>query len=110
MRLTKIQAEAAIKELKEKLIGFFGDQIQLCLFGSVARGDFGPESDIDILVLLDQKVDFTVKDKIYDLAFEIELEHNLVFGLLIESKTEWTSPLFQAMPIHKEIDREGIPV
>ncbi len=76
----------------------------------MARGDFRSESDIDVLVLLEQKVDYALKDEIYDLAFDIELEHNVVFGLLIESKVEWASPLSQAMPIHKVIDREGVAV
>ena len=29
---------------------------ELSLFGSVARGDFGPESDVDLLVDLDEEV------------------------------------------------------
>ena len=110
MKLTKDQAQTAVKKLKEKLMERFGHNTQFYLFGSVARGDFRSQSDIDVLVLLEQKVDHTLKDEVYDLAFDIELEQNVVFGLLIESKADWASPLFQAMPIHKEIDKEGILV
>jgi len=109
LRLTKQKARHALNQLKEKLLARFAGKVQLYVYGSVARGDFGPESDIDVLVLLEQKMDYALKDEIYDLAFDIELQENVVFGLLIESQVDWESPLLQAMPIHKEIDREGIP-
>lgn len=35
---------------------------KLCLFGSVLREDFGPESDIDVLVTFDPEVKHSVAD------------------------------------------------
>jgi predicted nucleotidyltransferase len=40
----------------------------MALFGSVTRKDFGPESDIDILV----EFDGTIGSKFIDLALELE--------------------------------------
>ncbi len=110
MKLTKTQAQAAIKKFKEKLIQRFGDKVQLYLFGSVARGDFGPESDIDVLVLFDGQLTREVEKEVMDAVFDIELDDDVVFGLMIESASEWQTPLFRAMPIHKVIDEEGVPV
>ena len=42
-------------ELLEPLIAYFKPQ-QIILFGSVARGEAGPDSDIDLVVVLDDDV------------------------------------------------------
>ncbi len=36
--------------------------LELALFGSVVRGDFGPESDVDVLVRFDPKAQHTLFD------------------------------------------------
>lgn len=40
------------RELLDSVVAFFQPR-QVILFGSVARGDAGPDSDIDLLVVLD---------------------------------------------------------
>jgi uncharacterized protein len=46
----------AIKHLPEitKRIVEISDPDQIILFGSYARGDFGPDSDLDLLIIKDQ--------------------------------------------------------
>ncbi|RME08925.1 MAG: nucleotidyltransferase domain-containing protein, partial [Aquificota bacterium] len=45
---------AILKRIKERLIRCFGENLlSLVVFGSVARGTFSPESDIDILVIVE---------------------------------------------------------
>jgi len=111
MELTKDQAQKAIHQLKRNLCQRFGDDIiQLYLFGSVARGDFGPESDIDILILFNAPLTREIEKAIMNVIFQIELDNDVVFGPMIESKSDWNTPLFQVMPIHKTIDREGLAV
>ena len=108
LNLTKQKADHALKILKQKLIERFAERVELYLFGSVARGDFHRESDIDVLVLINEGLTREVEKEILNIAFNIELDEDVVFGLLIESKNDWQTPLFQAMPIHKVIDEEGI--
>lgn len=105
--LTKRKADIAVAGLKERLKRRFGDKISLYLFGSVARGDFGPESDIDVLVLFDGTLTREVEKEVMDAAFHIELDEDVVFGLMIEPNSDWQTPLFRAMPIHRVIDEEG---
>jgi predicted nucleotidyltransferase len=46
----------AIKQLSEitRSIVEISDPDQIILFGSYARGDFGPDSDLDLLIIKDQ--------------------------------------------------------
>lgn len=99
----------ALQELKEKLLKRFPDS-EIILYGSKSRGDAEEFSDIDLLVLLECEVNTKLEDEIIGLAYDIELEHDVVFGLLIESKSFWNSELATAMPIHWNIDREGINI
>lgn len=110
LHLTKDKARQAIASLKQKLIARFASKVELTIFGSVAREDFGSESDIDVLVLFDGNLTREVEKEILNAAFHVELQEDVVFGLMIESKTDWQAPLFQAMPIHKVIDKEGVMV
>jgi len=97
----------ALLELKKKLSDRFPD-IEIVLYGSRARGDYEKFSDIDLLILLDGPVNTKVEEEVIEIAFNIELEFAVVFGLLIDSKDFWNSPLARAMPIHRNIDREGL--
>ena len=110
MILTKNQAAKAVGKFKEKLHQSFGEKITLYLFGSVARGDFGPESDIDVLVLFNGQLTRDIEKAIMQEAFHIELEDDVVFGLMIEALSSWQTPLSKVTPIHKVIDEEGVLV
>ena len=99
----------ALQELKGKLLQKFPDA-EMILYGSKARGDDEEFSDIDILILLRCDVNTTLEEEIIGLAYDIELQYDVVFGLLVESKSFWDSELSHAMPIHWNIEREGIPI
>ena len=105
----KEKEREALEELKGKLSERFPD-IEVILYGSKARGDDKEFSDIDLLILLKEEVNTNVKREIIGLAFDIELEYDIVFGLLIEESRFWSSALAKAMPIHWNVDKEGIRV
>lgn len=99
----------ALKELKQRLLKDYPDA-EIIFYGSKARGDFDEESDIDILVLLNREVDDYLREEIFSMSFKVELKFDVIFGVLVESKEFWNSDLARAMPIHWNIDKEGIPV
>ncbi len=48
-----------LKEVKLRLMARHGGRLRgVILYGSEARGESGPDSDIDLLVLLDDQVDY----------------------------------------------------
>lgn len=100
----------SIADLKEVLLLTFNDKIELYLFGSVARHDYGPESDIDILVLFQGEVDSKLKIQIIDLAFDIGLKYDIVFNVIVRSKETWKSGMAMVTPFHRNLEKEALRV
>jgi len=99
----------AIYELKNELLKSYPG-VELILFGSKARDDSEELSDIDILILVDKNVSHNLKDKIIEIAYDIELKYDIVFGLVIENKKSWESSRYKVMPLYQNVQREGILV
>lgn len=83
---------------------------RVILFGSRARGDARPDSDWDLLVLLDGPVTESRKRRIRDHLYDLELATNTVISAIVRTKEEWASPRFRQTPLHAEVDRDGIDV
>ena len=80
------------------------------LFGSQARGDNRPNSDWDVLILVDNSyVTREIEDKFRDDLYEIELESGQIISTFIYSKKYWNSILINS-PLYKNISREGISI
>ena len=82
--------------------------VEVILYGSHARGEAGKYSDYDLMVLVDGPVNMALEEKIIDKIFPIELESQEVLTLIIYNKQQWNSPLYRAMPFHKNVDRDGV--
>ena len=103
-------AERAIRAFIAKVAGQY-DLAGVVLFGSRARGNFYPESDADIAVLLHgvpgRRVDAALK--MADIAFDVMLET----GVLIEAtplwEDEWEHPeRFSNPALIENIRQEGV--
>ncbi|MHC1776664.1 MAG: nucleotidyltransferase domain-containing protein [Lentimicrobium sp.] len=78
------------------------------LFGSRARGDFRPDSDWDILILVDaNQVSSEIEDSFRDGLYEIELETGHIISTFIYPKDYWESILLYS-PLYKNVNKEGI--
>ncbi len=70
--------EQLLKEIKARLSKAHGNRLfGVVLYGSEARGTAGPDSDIDVLVLLEGPVNYgrdleTNLEVLYPLSFQIE--------------------------------------
>ncbi len=83
---------------------------EIILYGSQARGQAQFESDVDLLVLLDEDVPAETKKRIHDLLYDIALAEDVVISAIITSNHKWNLPICQATPLYRTIQREGIKV
>lgn len=110
IRWSKKEKEA-LETLKNKLRERFGDALsEVRVFGSRIRDEHTPESDIDVMILLDTPVDWRLEKEIHYLLADINLEHDIFLSARIFSTHEWQSSRFRITPLFKAIEREGVGV
>ncbi len=81
---------------------------RVVLFGSKARGDDDSESDVDLLLLTSRELSWSEQEEISDALFDIGLSHGVVISTLDVPAREWTDGIYQVLPIHDEIERDGV--
>ncbi len=83
--------------------------LELRVFGSRARGDAGPESDLDVLVVVDH-LDHSIEKHISECAWEAGFpEDVLIMPVAVSMDAVKHSPLSESAFI-KNVYREGVAV
>ena len=99
----------AIEELLGILSEKYGNKIkEIRLFGSKVKGEGDNESDIDIFILFDKKIDWKFKDDISRLVYDTVLKFDVLFDLSIFSKDELKDKKIRSLPFYINIINEGI--
>ena len=77
------------------------------LYGSEARGDARPDSDIDLLILLKNEEGITLDERmrLIEPLYDIELEMGVQINPFIESLQKWGS---RFTPFYENVMREGL--
>jgi predicted nucleotidyltransferase len=97
----------ALQTAYERLTAEFGVD-RLVLFGSVVRGASDEESDADLLVVLTERPTHQTRDRITSVILDINLKYGTNLSELIVDRQTWECGLPSALPIHAEIEEEGI--
>lgn len=88
----------------------FGKNLRkVILYGSYARGDYNDNSDVDIMVLTtltDSEIE-KVETKIFDLAFDYEMEYGIEISVVVKNEEHFNYWL-GALPFYNNIQKEGI--
>ncbi|MGO5442066.1 nucleotidyltransferase domain-containing protein [Faecalimonas sp. LCP19S3_D12] len=82
---------------------------KVILYGSYARGDYNDNSDVDIMILTtltDSEIE-KVETKIFDLAFDYEMEYGIEISVVIKNEEHFNYWL-GALPFYNNIQKEGI--
>lgn len=99
----------AVRELREQLEQIYGDRLsRVLLYGSHARGEGGPDSDVDVLVVLKGEVDPGAEiARTNEVKATLSLEHDLVLSTFFMSEDRF---LNRQGPLLRNVRREGVEV
>ena len=111
---TKNEAMIVLQEVYEGCLAIFGKIKEAYLYGSYARGDFHEESDIDILLTVEQpqSVISHHRSDIAELSSDLSLEHDITVSISVKSisvkPAEQFERLMNVLPFYQNVVREGI--
>lgn len=78
------------------------------LYGSEARGDARPDSDIDVLILVEgDKLSIQEEERIIAPLYDIEIETGIQINARVLLKNVWENLPFRT-PFHINVMKEGI--
>jgi predicted nucleotidyltransferase len=81
---------------------------EIILYGSRARGDAGPLSDWDLLVLVDRQLEAGSIRALRNQIYDVELETDTVLSAVIRTRQEWESSRYAVLPFKQKVEAEGI--
>ena len=84
-----------------------GNIEQIILYGSVARGEQGIESDIDIALILYSEMKDYEKRLLIDWSAEFDLSHNCVLSV-VDIEKEQFEKWNNVLPFYRNICNEGV--
>ena len=97
-----------MKELKEGLIRIYGDKLkELYLYGSYARGVAQPDSDIDVMIVLNNYESYGREiDRTGELISRLSLDNGISISRVIMKETQWKN---SDTPLLRNIRIDGVP-
>ncbi|MGD9047480.1 MAG: nucleotidyltransferase domain-containing protein [Anaerolineae bacterium] len=98
--------DAYLNRLRER---FPGEILQVILFGSKARGDSQPSSDIDVLTVVRQE-SWPLREEINTLAARVSLEYDVLLGPRVIGRERWERMERDRFGLYQSIITEGIPL
>ena len=98
-----------MQELKEGLARIYGDRLKaVYLYGSYARGDYRPGSDVDVMVLLSDYKDYWDEwRRSSDYISDVSLAYDVTVSCILTRQAQWEQA---DKPVLHNIRLEGLLV
>lgn len=104
------QEKSVLGQFKVSLEQTIGRQlIELRLFGSKARGDDEPDSDIDVLVIVSSD-DWHIRDRVYDIATDMLLQADVCISPKVISKSRFAQLCKEGTSFIHNISKDAITI
>ncbi|WP_414836472.1 nucleotidyltransferase domain-containing protein [Candidatus Nanohalococcus occultus] len=105
-----IASDEEIQEFADKATELLGGRVQkIILYGSYARNEHTPGSDIDLLILVDEKKRDD-RERVSKLAGKWFEERNLLFSATVLEVQDFNEKLKAGYSFHENVDDEGIEI
>lgn len=85
-----------------------GHIVQIALFGSKSRGDDRPDSDMDLLVIL-QEENWQFQRTLIEIGSEVGMKYDVIFDLRIIGKQRWDYMASIHAALYQTISKDAIP-
>ena len=82
---------------------------KLVLFGSRARGEGAPDSDLDLVALVDEKSP-EIENKLSDAAYSVMWDHDFrpIISLKVFAESRFRHAVEEGYSFYRNVEREGI--
>jgi predicted nucleotidyltransferase len=105
-----IAEQPIIEEFKRRIEQRFPRElVRLVLFGSKARGEATPESDVDLLAVI-QSDNWRLGDEIRSVGYALELEHGVVLSIQVISRNHYERLRASGTQFFHVLEQEGVVV
>lgn len=101
-----------IYKFSQGLKDILGEKLtRIIVYGSYARGDYRDNSDVDIMILVkmsDEEIRL-IKNAVYDLAFEFEINTGIELSPVIKNEDQYEYWV-DTLPFYRNVRDEGVVI
>jgi predicted nucleotidyltransferase len=95
-----------VREFQRRL-AVIAPVLDLRVFGSRARGDAAPDSDLDVFVELEEATP-ELRQRISEVAWEVGFEMDRVISTVVTTRADLEQGAMGANPLVLNVQREGV--
>ena len=86
-----------------------GAVVRMLVYGSKARGESHPDSDVDVLLNVKNDAD-SLKRPLRDIGYELAATSDAVPSILAYTEDEWRERNEKGYPFQRAVERDAVPV
>ena len=86
-----------------------GVVVRMVIYGSKARGDDHPDSDLDVLLIVKNEAVY-LKRQLRRIGYELAATSDAVPSILAYTQDEWESRKKSRSPFQQAVERDAVPV
>ncbi len=86
-----------------------GAVVRMLVYGSKARGESHPDSDVDVLLIVKNDAD-TLKRPLRDMGYELAATSDAVPSILAYTEDEWRERNEKGYPFQRAVERDAVSV